>query len=135
MHTNPERPAQPSNRRSFLTAAGATGLLAAMALPRTAEAFTNLVVNLFTYTGGVVSNPKLAGAAGELILNVYLAVDQDGTMSDVLHPEVNCHLAVEQGGRQGNTVQFSGLVQAAKDSALVGVPFTVTGGAELSLSH
>ena len=31
------------------------------------------------YTGGVVSNPDLPGPAGQLILNVYLAVDADGT--------------------------------------------------------
>ena len=102
-----------------------------MALPRSADAFVNPIGGLFTYTGGIVSNPQLTGAAGELILNVYLAVDQDGrgvgTVSDVLHPEVNCHLAVQQGGRQGNTVRFAGVVQAAKDSALVDAPFKVTG--------
>ena len=80
---------------------------------------------------GVASNPDLPGPAGELILNVYLAVNKDGTgvgtVSDTLHPEANAHLAVQQFARQGNAVHFAGVIQAAHDPALVGRPFVVDG--------
>src|SRR5262249_7990073 len=119
MNTKHQNEGVPTDRRRFL-ALGAGALLGAIPSPRATQAVTNPLGNFFTYTGGVVSNPELAGPAGELILNVYLAVDEDGTgagaVSDVLHPEINCHLAVQQGARQGNTVRFTGVVQAAKDA-------------------
>src|SRR5262249_24622669 len=131
-HTAADQP----NRRHFMKLAGGA-LLGSAALPDTGQASIHHVGGDFTdpighfYTGGVVSNPDLPGAAGELILNVYLAVDPDGTgagtLSDTLHPEINCHLEIQEAGRKGNVVRLSGVVAGAKDAALVGQPFIVTG--------
>ncbi len=72
-----------------------------------------------------------SAAAPGVILNVYLAVDEDGTgvgtVSDTIHPELNSHLAVQRGGRRGNDVRFEGVVRAANDAALVGKAFVVAG--------
>jgi hypothetical protein len=128
--------ADQSNRRRFLKLTGGT-LLGSAAITEAARASIDHFGGDFTtpigtlYTGGVVSNPDLPGAAGELILNVYLAVDADGkgvgTLSDTLHSEINCHLDVREGGGKGNTFRLAGVVRAAKDASLLGQHFVVTG--------
>ena len=121
-------------RRKFLKLAAAA-LLAGAALPKSVQeagAAGKSVTAPFTYTGGVVFNTELPGAAGELILNVYIAVDPDGTglgtLSDVVHPEVNSHLAVTGTTVQpGNRIRFEGVVLVSNTAARVGRPFVVTG--------
>src|SRR5438128_2408944 len=88
------------DRRTFLKAAGAT-LMAGAALAQAAHASIHPVGGDIsdgtsnTFTGGVVSNSDLG-----LILNVYLALDPDGTgvgtLSDPVHSMVNSHLAVQR---------------------------------------
>ena len=120
------------DRRNFLKVAGAA-VLAGAALPKSAQAGVDTFPSR-RYTGGVVFNTDLPGAAGELILNVYLAVDADGTglgtLSDVLHPGVNSHLAITRTARQGNQVRFEGVVLASNTAARVGRPFVVTGAVQ-----
>lgn len=120
-----------SARRQFLKTAGAT-LLGAAALSEQVHGkaiFQDLHVT--TYTGGVVFNRELPGLAGQLIMNVYLAVEPDGTglgtLGDPLHPAVNAHLAVEETIRQGNQVQFTGVILGANDQSQIGQPFVVAG--------
>src|SRR6266481_5754901 len=86
-----------NDRRTFLkTAAAATALLAGAALPQAAQASIHHVGGDIVYTGGVITSPDAPG----LILNVYLAVNQDGTgvgtLSDALNPGVNSHLEVQK---------------------------------------
>src|SRR5438552_3333467 len=115
METNPIHPVEPSDndRRRFLKLASAA-LLAGAALPHHAYASNHPGGANLTYTGGIVLNHDLPAPAGDWILNVYLAVDSDGTgmgtLSDVLHPEVNSHLAVHQTVRNGNEMRFEGVV-------------------------
>src|SRR6266576_5087831 len=94
------------DRRNFLKTAGAA-LLAGAALPQAAHASIHHVGGDIsdgtsnTFTGGVVFNSELG-----LVLNVYLALDADGTgvgtLSDPVHSTVNSHLVVEQTTRHGN---------------------------------
>src|SRR3989442_10929133 len=103
------------DRRSFLKGAGAA-LLAAAAVP---EAAKGEMSKDMIYISGLVSNPSLVGLAGELILNIYLVVSAEGTsfgaMSDVVHPAVNSHLAVQETYRQGNHFRFEGEVIRSND--------------------
>src|SRR6266576_3804173 len=95
-----------NDRRNFLKAAGAV-LLAGAALPQATHASIHHVGGDITdgtsntFTGGVVFNSELG-----LVLNVYLALDADGTgvgtLSDPVHSTVNSHLVVEQTTRHGN---------------------------------
>ena len=118
-----------TERRRFLKLAAAA-LLAGAALPQAAQAAVTMQNTGFKYTGGVVFNTELPGAAGKLILNVYLAVDPDGTglgtLSDVLHPGVNSHLAITRTAKQGNQLRFEGVVLASNTMAREGRPFVVT---------
>ncbi len=128
-------PVRDKDRRGFLKLAGAT-LLAGAALPQTAHASIHHLGGdisdgtSIVYTGGVVLNPDLPGPAGEWILNVYLAVDPDGTgagtLSDPVHSTVNSHLAVQQTTRHGNELDFTGVVIRSNDPARVGLRFVVT---------
>ena len=78
-----------------------------------------------TFTGGVVFNSELG-----LILNVYLAVDANGTgagtLSDPVHSTINSHLAVQQTTRHGNELEFVGVVIRSNDPARVGQRFVVS---------
>ncbi len=118
-----------TGRRRFLKLAGAA-LLAGSALPKSAEASIHHVGGDFTYEGGVVFNSDLPGLSGELILNVYLAVDPDGTgagtLSDPVHTTVNSHVEVQQTTRHGNEREFVGVVIRSNDPARVGQRFVVT---------
>jgi len=132
MKTKPTQTKSNTDRRRFLKLAGAT-LLAGAALPKAAQASINHFGGDFTdgtsntYFGGVVTSAAGPGA----ILNVYLAVDADGTgvgtVSDTIHSQLNAHLEVRSGGRKGNAVRFEGVVRAANDAALVGKAFVVAG--------
>ena len=66
-----------------------------------------------------------------MILNVYIAVDPDGTglgtLSDVLHPGVNSHLAITGTAGQRNQVRYEGVVLASNTAGRVGRPFVVAG--------
>ena len=129
------RPARDNDRRSFLKLAGAA-LLAGAAVPQTAQASIHHVGGDIsdgtsnTYFGGVVLNPGLPGLSGQLILNVYLAIDPDGTgvgtLSDPVHSTVNSHLAVQQTTRHGNELELAGVVIRSNDPARVGQRFMVT---------
>src|SRR5689334_5108644 len=131
MKTKQNQPETKPNtgRRAFLKLSAAT-LLAGAALPKTAQAFITPIGGLdrpIIYFGGVVTSTDAPGA----ILNVYLAVDEDGagvgTVSDTLHAQANSHLAVHATTRQGNAVRLAGVVSAANDAALVGRAFVVAG--------
>ena len=50
-----------------------------------------------------------------------------GTVSDTVHAQLNSHLEVQRGRRQGHDVRFEGVVRAADDAALVGKSFVVAG--------
>jgi len=118
-----------TGRRRFLKLAGAA-VLAGAALPQAAHASIHPVGGDFTYEGGVVFNSDLPGLSGELILNVYLAVDPDGTgagtLSDPVHSTINSHLAVQQTTRHGNELEFVGVVIRSNDPARVGQRFVVS---------
>ena len=124
------RPTSNPARRRFLKLA-TVAALAGAALPKRTHAFINPIGGLFHYTGGVVFNTELPGPAGELTLNIYLAVDNDGTglgtLSDVIHPEINSHLAITDTTQHGNTVRFEGVVLASNTAARVGRPFVAAG--------
>ncbi len=119
------------DRRDFLKAAGAV-LLAGAALPQAAQASNNHFGGDIrdgtsnTFTGGVVFNSELG-----LVLNVYLAVEADGTgvgtLSDPVHSTVNSHLGVQRTSGQGNHFRCEGLVLASNGGTPVGQPFVVDG--------
>ncbi len=130
------RPAPDNDRRRFLKLAGAA-LLAGAAVPQTAQASIHHVGGDIrdgtsnTYFGGVVLNPDLPGLSGQLILNVYLAIDPDGTgvgtLSDPVHSTVNSHLAVQQTAAQGNQFRCEGVVMASNGGTPLGQRFVVDG--------
>ncbi len=127
------------NRRTHQHERAGAALLAGAAVravPQTAEASIHHVGGDIrdgtsnTYFGGVVLNPDLPGLSGQLILNVYLAIDPDGTgvgtLSDPVHSTVNSHLAVQQTTRHGNELELAGVVIRSNDPARVGQRFMVT---------
>ena len=91
-----------------------------------------------SYQVGMVSNPILPGTSGDLVLTVYLAVCADGTgfgtLSDPLHLVVNCHLAVQQSGRQGNQFRFEGRVIHSNTPGQVGQKFAVSARVQNALT-
>ncbi len=115
--------------RQFLKLAGAA-ILASTALPQATRASNHTGGVNFIYEVGVVFNPDLPGLSGELILNVYLAVAENGTglgtLSDPVHPTVNSHLIVQKTRRHGNELGFVGVILRSNDPARVGQPFAVT---------
>jgi len=125
------RPTRDNDRRRFLKLAGAA-LLAGSALPKSADASIHQVGGDIrdgtsnTFTGGVVFNSELG-----LVLNVYLALDADGTgvgtLSDPVHSTVNSHLAVQRTSGQGNHFHCEGVVLASNGGTPVGQPFVVDG--------
>jgi hypothetical protein len=112
-----------SDRRSFLVGAGAS-ILVASVLTEGAQARIqtgNLPSGI--YIGGLVSDPALPGLSGQLLLNVYLSVENGtgvGTISDPVHPQVNSHVEIRQATRDGNEFQFDGEVILSNDPARVG---------------
>jgi len=123
--TSPDETTTPDRRRFLKLVAGAA-LLAGVALPAYAPA---IGFGRNNYEIGLVLNPALAGLSGELILNVYLSVSDDGTgvglLTDPLHPAVNSHLAVQQSARHGNQFLYEGVVSRSNTPGLVGLAFAV----------
>jgi len=118
------------DRRSFFKTAG-VALLATSALSKSARA--NVEPENFktrTYTVGLVSNPALPGPSGELVLNVYMSVDESGTgigtISDPVHAAVNSHVAVQESSRHGNHLQFEGEILRSNDPARIGLAVQVS---------
>jgi hypothetical protein len=120
-----------NNRRRFLKLAGAA-MLAGAAVPQAAQASINHFGGDIrdgtsnTFFGGVVSNSHLG-----LILNVYLAIDPDGTgvgtLSDPVHSTVNSHLAVQRTAAKGNQIHCEGVVLASNGGTPIGQRFAVDG--------
>jgi len=112
-----------NDRRDFLVGAGAS-ILVASALTDGAQARVqtgNLPSGL--YTVGLVSNRDLPGLAGQLLLTVYLAVEDGtgfGTLSDPVHPQVNSHVEIGDTRRHGQAFEFDGEVSLSNDPARVG---------------
>jgi hypothetical protein len=83
-----------------------------------------------SYFAGLVANPELEGPAGDLILNVYLAIDPDGLgfgiLADPLHGAVNSHLEVLSASRQGNAREYKGAIILSNTPEWIGAPFEVT---------
>jgi len=117
-----------NDRRGFLVGAGAS-ILVASALTARAQARIqtgNLPSSI--YIGGLVSNRDLAGLSGQLLLNVYLAVENGtgfGTLSDPVHPQVNSHVEIGDTRRHGQAFEFDGEVSLSNDPARVGQPVQV----------
>jgi hypothetical protein len=109
-----------SDRRNFLAGAGASLLATALSGPAEAV-FPNQLLSV--YAVGLVSNRNLPGLSGQLLLNVYLAVE-NGTgvsmISDPVHPQVNSHVQISESRRHGNEFQFDGVVILSNDPAQVG---------------
>src|SRR5215475_1971696 len=125
------------DRRSFLAGAGASVLAIAFLQPAEAGVFPNAVAAgarvvggtiiprtpIEAYVGGLVSNRDLPGLSGQLLLNVYLSVENGtgvGTISDPAHPQVNSHVEIHESRRHGNEFQFDGVVILSNDPTRVG---------------
>jgi hypothetical protein len=115
--------------KSLLRAAGATAR-AASTWPGVGTGGLNQLSGDMIYSGGLVSNCKLPGAAGELTMSVYLAVSGSGAglgkMSDPIHPLINSRLAVLQSVRRRNRLRFEGEVVHSNEAARVGRRFVIT---------
>jgi hypothetical protein len=79
---------------------------------------------------GLVANPALAGGDGDLILNLYAWVTEDGTglglMSDPIHPEVASDLKVHRVERHGSQYVITGEVTRSNNPRLIGQPFVLS---------
>ena len=116
-----------ANKRRFLQIAG-VALVGGAVVQRQAEGGINRFGADFTSYGvGLVNNPDLPGLAGELMMTLYIAVSADGTgagtLSDVIHPAINSHLAILQTTRRGNQWHYEGQIVRSNTPGQVGLTF------------
>src|SRR5262245_50576226 len=112
-----------SDRRGFLVGTGASILVASVLTDGAQARLQTGNLPSGIYTVGLVLNRDLPGLAGQLLLNVYLAVEDGtgfGTLSDPVHPQVNSQVEISDTRRHGNAFEFDGEVILSNDPARVG---------------
>ena len=114
-----------SDRRSFVIGVGSA--LLGSASSSHAAAAVNADEGI--YAVGLLWRADLAGPLGQLRLNVYLAVGENGigtgVLNDAVDPNVNSHITILSTVGDERVTEFHGEIARSNTPALAGQPFVI----------